>query len=311
MIRSRLLFLALLPVTASCGIALGRSGTDTTPAASAPPGTDIYLFEVERHDGWPGLAGGATPAGRNLTDRAGYDNQPAFTPEGASLLYTSIRADGQADIYRIDLATGRTVRVTRTPESEYSPTPMPSADRISTVRVEMDSTQRLWSLAPDGSGATLVLADLRPVGYHAWVDDHTLALFVLGSPPTLRIADTRTGEAWTAASEIGRSLLLIPGTREVSFVQRSDAESGWEILALDVDTRQVRRLAHTLHDSEDLAWTPSGELITGHGSTLYRWDVDGERWVRFADLAATGVRDISRIAVSPRGDRIAVVGSRE
>jgi hypothetical protein len=311
MTQSRFLLAAMLALLASCGIAVGTSGSADSAPASAPPGTDVYLFEVERVDGRLRVIGGSTPAGRNLTDRAGYDNQPAFTLDGASLLYTSIRSDGQADIYRIALVSGRTDRVTRTPESEYSPTPMPNADRISTVRVEMDSTQRLWSFAPNGSGATLVLADIRPVGYHAWIDDRTLALFVLGTPPTLQIADARTGEAWTAASGIGRSLLPIPGTREVSFVQRSEAEGEWEILALDVDTREIRPLARTLRDSEDLAWTPSGELLTGYGSMLYRWEADSGRWIEVADLEPAGVRDITRIAVSPGGDRIAVVGSRD
>jgi hypothetical protein len=311
MTQSRFLLAAMLALLASCGIAVGTSGSADSAPASAPPGTDVYLFEVERVDGGLRVVGGSRPAGRNLTDRAGYDNQPAFAPDGASLLYTSIRSDGQADIYRIALASGRTDRVMRTPESEYSPTPMPNADRISTVRVEMDSTQRLWSFAPNGSGATLVLADIRPVGYHAWIDDRMLALFVLGTPPTLQIADARTGEAWTAASGIGRSLLPIPGTREVSFVQRSEAEGEWEILALDVDTREIRPLARTLRDSEDLAWTPSGELLTGHGSMLYRWEADSGRWIEVADLEPAGVRDITRIAVSPGGDRIAVVGSRD
>jgi hypothetical protein len=253
----------------------------------------------------------AVGAARNLTDRAGYDNQPAFLPDGTALLYTSIREDDQADIYRIELRSGRIDRLTRTVESEYSPTPMPGAARFSTIRVEMDSTQRLWSFSMSGEGAALVLPDIRPVGYHAWIDDRTLALFVLGTPPTLQIADARTGEAWTAASGIGRSLLPIPGTREVSFVQRSEAEGEWEILALDVDTREIRPLARTLRDSEDLAWTPSGELLTGYGSMLYRWEADSGRWIEVADLEPAGVRDITRIAVSPGGDRIAVVGSRD
>ena len=45
-----------------------------------------------------------------------------------------------------------------------------------------------------------MLADVKPVGYHAWADDHTLALFVLGQPATLQLADTRTGKAESPAA---------------------------------------------------------------------------------------------------------------
>ena len=63
-------------------------------ARQAPPGTDILL--VAMHDGQI-----VPETITNLTDRNGYDNQPFFTPDGQSLLYTSSR-DDQTDIYRID-----------------------------------------------------------------------------------------------------------------------------------------------------------------------------------------------------------------
>jgi Tol biopolymer transport system component len=50
---------------------------------------------------------------------AGYNNQPSFLPDGKTVLYTSFR-NGQTDIYRYDLSTGKTTQVTNTTESEYS-----------------------------------------------------------------------------------------------------------------------------------------------------------------------------------------------
>src|SRR5258708_16942898 len=41
----------------------------------------------------------------NVTARPGYDNQPFFLPNGRAFLYTSIREDSQADIYRYDIDT--------------------------------------------------------------------------------------------------------------------------------------------------------------------------------------------------------------
>ncbi|HEX9216853.1 MAG TPA: hypothetical protein VF864_07725, partial [Gemmatimonadales bacterium] len=89
------------------------------PAAPAgPPATDIYLADLR-------VAQGRVSVGVpvNVTARPGYDNQPFFLPDGRAFLYTSIREDSQADIYRYDIDTKTSIRLTTTRESEYSPTP--------------------------------------------------------------------------------------------------------------------------------------------------------------------------------------------
>jgi hypothetical protein len=303
MIPRWLLLLALVPVVfPACG-----PPAAPPPAAPAPglPQTDIFLLALNEEEAPPRVGTVV-----NLTDRAGYDNQPAFTPDGLSLLYTSIREDGQADVYRYDLERRNAQRLTRTRESEYSPTPTPDGRGISVVRVERDSTQRLWRFDRNGRNPRLVLRDVAPVGYHAWADAQTLALFVLGSPPTLQLADTRTGRAEVVAQDIGRSLHPIPGRRAISFVHKV-ADGEWWIRSLDLDTRESEPIARTIPDHEDYAWTPGGTLLMGSGSVLYRYHPGTEEWWEVADLEAAGVRGITRIAVSPRGDRAAVVGRRD
>ena len=196
------------------GVSLATVLTASTLAAQAgPPATDIYLVRLR------GAGGGAiSDPPVNLTQRAGYDNQPAFTADGRALLYTSIRDDGQADTYRLDLASRTSTRLTDTPESEYSPTPMPAGGGFSVVRVERDSAQRLWAFNAEGRAPVLLLPGIAPVGYHLWLDDHTLALFVLGSPNSLQIADTQLGTGRTIAHDIGRSLQRVPGSSRFSFL---------------------------------------------------------------------------------------------
>src|SRR5471030_1094663 len=230
------------------------------PPATAPPDTEIFLAPLTR---------GAAPAvGRpvNITNSPGYDNQPAFTPDGAVILFTSIRGGGtQTDIYRYDIASGATRRVTSTPKSEYSPTVTPDEAHISVIRVEADGTQRLWRFTLDGRQPELVLADVKPVGYHAWADDHTLALFVLGQPATLQLADTRTGKAEIIARNVGRSVQRIPSRGNVSgtisFVERdlTAAGNGVPVLAireLDPKTRRVTPLVAAVAGAReaDCAW---------------------------------------------------------
>jgi len=271
-------------------------------AGAQSPDTDIFVGEVSGSGANVSFAGW-----KNVTQRPGYDNQPSFTPDGTTILYT-VQSDGQTDIYRYDLATGSNEPVTSTAESEYSAAVMPGGERFSVIRVEADSTQRLWSFRMDGSAPALVLDDVAPVGYHAWLDERTLGLFVLGRPPTLQIADSRTGEAQIRAHDIGRSLHRVPGRQAVSFLHRDGGVSS--IRSLDPHTGAARDLAPPLEGSQDYAWTPDGVLVMGSESAIYIFDpLTDSRWRKVADLADVGIEGITRLAVSPDGRHIAVVAA--
>jgi dipeptidyl aminopeptidase/acylaminoacyl peptidase len=274
----------------------------TAAGAQQPPSTDIWIVPLT-------VSGGQHSAGapRNLTARAGYDNQPAWSPRGDVIYFSSARGDGQNDIWSVDAATGRQTRVTNTaPESEYSPTVVAGGGALSVIRVERDSAQRLWRIPLDGAPSSVILANIKPVGYHAWGDAGALALFVLGSPNSLQIADSRTGTATVATQRIGRALARIPGTNAVSFVDKS-ADQEWWITKYDFATAEMTRIARTLPGVEDYAWAPDGALLCGREGHLFQWTRSS--WVEIADLTEAGVRNITRMAVSPRGDALAFVAA--
>jgi hypothetical protein len=276
---------------------VGGSG----PVAAQAPGTDVWVVPLGVRSGALTLA-----APRNVTARAGYDNQPSWTRAGDAIFYTSNRDGAQTDIFRYELATGRTTAVTTTPESEYSATLMPTGQAVSVIRVELDSAQRLWSI-PLGAGApSVILPALRPVGYHAWADDYTLGLFVLGSPATFQVADIRTQQVRIVGRGIGRGIAKAPGERRISFIEKWSADAWW-ILSYDVTAQELHRVAPTLPGIEDFAWTPSGVLLMARESGIHAWNPDRRTWELVGDLAAAGVQGITRLAVSPRGDYLAFV----
>lgn len=267
--------------------------------AQTPPATEIYLTRIAVIAGAPSVA----PTAVNVTRNPGYDNQPSFTADGVTMLFTSNRDGKQTDIYQYDLGNGVTTQLTKTTEDEYSPLVTPDGTGFSTVRVEADKTQRLWRFAMDGSQPTLVLENVKPVGYHVWIDATHLALFVLGAngqPNTLQIADTATGTAATVDSNIGRSLLIRPGATNVTYVSKPTS-GAWLVKELDPRTRTMQTLTPTVSGSEDCVWDPITRwLIMGKGSKLYGWQPGVGSWREIGDVGPAGVDKITRLAISPR-----------
>jgi hypothetical protein len=278
------------------GLASAGGGQNPVP----PPTTDIYLFQLDK----PAL--GVV----NITKRAGYDNQPSW--RGGDLMWTS-QHDGQTDIHHLDTETSALGNLTRTPESEYSAAVTPDGRGYSVIRVEMDSAQRLWTFPLSGGTPHVLLPDIKPVGYFAYLDANTLALFVLGSPNTLQIADARTGKSVVATTNIGRSLQHVPSGRRASFTQRAGGAGGETFLqtvdptpradgSFSIDTVAV------LPDSADfVVWKSATHVVTGAGSRLMQLRLPSREWEVLADLAPMGIRRISRLALSPDGRRIAFV----
>ena len=273
-------------------------------APAQTPDTDIFLAAIKRV-GDSLVIGPAT----NITHRPGYDNQPSFLPNSRGILYTVVGADAQADIWRYDIAERRNSRVTATSESEYSAVVMPGGLRMSVIRVEADSTQRLWSFALDGSNPQLLLTVLKPVGYHAWLGPAKLVTFVLGTPATLHVIDSDGSHDEIRARDIGRALQRIPGKDAFSYTQRDSNKALW-IMSQPVTGESETMLVQAPADNEYHAWTPDALLLSATRSMLVRWNraLDATSgWLPVTDLSKYGVRNVSRLAVSPDGKWLAFV----
>jgi hypothetical protein len=288
-----------------------------------PPPVDqeVYLAPLT-------VQGGKLTIGKpvNISNNAGYDNQPSFTPDGKAVLFTSVRggrtpdpknaAMTGSDIYRYDIDVEKISQVTNTPESEYSPTVTPDGEHISVIRVEPDGTQRLWRFTLAGADPELVLRDVKPVGYHAWADANTLALFVLGQPNGLHVADVRNGKTDRVASDIGRSLQRMPNGH-ISFVQKAATTDGQApaltIVELVPAAREIRPLVRVPAGPADVdtTWTPDGLLLVSSGKKLLGWRAGDSELKEIADLEPLGLSGVSRLAVSPKGDLIALVAPKQ
>ncbi|HEU4365326.1 MAG TPA: hypothetical protein VFT13_07655 [Candidatus Krumholzibacteria bacterium] len=265
-----------------------------------PPGSDIWLAPLTVTPG-----GVEVGVGMNATNRPGYDNQPFFLSGGA-FLYSAGDSAG-TDVWRWDGAAGRAAPVTRTPESEYSPTPLPGgAPGFCAVRVEADSTQRLWRFDMDGGNARPLMTDVDSVGYFEWLDDTTLAIFVVGDPHTLRIVDVPSQRETVVARDIGRFIRCVPGTRDVAFTLRNPDDTH-RFFVFSREAEAPAWLIDAPGSGQDAVWAGDVLLATNDTEILMARPATGGTWQRLADVRGWGPASATRLAVSPALDRIAVV----
>ncbi|HTI38788.1 MAG TPA: hypothetical protein VL484_14590 [Vicinamibacterales bacterium] len=271
-------------------------GLSLQQAPQAPPRTEVYLAS---------LSSGTAPAAAgplvNISQSPGYDNQPSYTPDGRSVLFTSDRVDRQTDIFRYDMSSTSLTRLTHDPENEYSPLVMPGGRTFSVVHGD---EQSLWSYDLDGSNGHLLYQHKGKIGYHVWIDATHVGIFVLGgesAPNTLQIADVKGGEIVPIASSIGRSLLIRPNRGTVTFIDKA-RQGHWLVKDLDPGTRAISTLVETPAGSEDCAWdSKTGLLLMASGTTIFGWSPSNSAagWTKVGDLAGEGVSNITRLAVNP------------
>lgn len=275
--------------------------------AEAPPGTDIHLFQLAWSDGLPQL-GAALPG----IERPGYDNQPFFEYSGDTLLYTADDETGETDIWRLDLASGASAPVRRTPdESEYSPRTTPNGSEISYIYQPPGGYAGNVYLARLDNSGRYAAETLAPVGYYAFSGDmRHVAVFALGEPNTLQLIDReQTPETPVhIADEPGRSLFTSPRGNALYFTLADEA-GRHHVQALNFATGETSEMFELPEGTQDfaIALMPNdsvGFFAVDGARLLYR---GGDSWTEAGDLAAAGLTGITRLAVSPDLTRIAIV----
>lgn len=263
--------------------------------AYAQTSTEVYLLDLSVRAGQLTLN---NP--RNVSNKAGYDNQPFFHPTRPLLYYTSMMPDKQTDIWAYDLGTGVRTQFTHTPDSEYSPTVLPGERTLSCIvqrRANGDQDLVQYSLT-NPSATTLLLASQKTgkVGYQAWLNANEAVVFVLGDPNSLHYVNRSTQRDTVIAASIGRSLHRLPGQQAFSFVQQ--VGDTWVIRAYSPFQNRVSDIAESHPDSEHYhAWTANGTLLESRGSELWAYNSSRRQWQQVVLPSSLPRKKLSRIAV--------------
>ena len=260
------------------------------------PSTEIWLLDLKVRRNH---VSASNPV--DITKHPGYDNQPSFHPTQPLIYFSSAQEDGRTDIYSYNWNSGETIPITRTGEREYSPQITPDGKHLSCIIQRDNGAQDLGQYPVNGGEAQVLISSLT-VGYHAWMDPGTLAVFVLGTPQTLQVVKPGADTGTTVAEKIGRSIHRIPGTGDVSFVDKSNGEK-FMLRRLRPDLT-IDEIGPAMPGNEDMCWLPDGRVLSSDGTSLWVMDTSTHIWTK---IDGPSLKGITRVAVSPDGKKVAVV----
>jgi hypothetical protein len=268
----------------------------------AQSGTEIFLLDITISSENITLS---NP--KNITNRKGYDNQPFFHPSQPLLYYTAMQ-EGQTDIWSYNLKTGVGLQITNTIDSEYSPTVTPNKKYLSCiVQRKSNGDQDLVKYNIKNPTETRMIFESQKtgkIGYQAWLNPNELISFVLGNPQTLHYQHLISKKDTIIATNIGRSLHLIPKQKAFSFVQQ--IEKKWLIRSFNPQKNTIIDIAESHPDSEHYnAWLSENTILESRNTDIFSYSLMTKEWkiVNLPNMLRK--RKISRMAI--KGNKIAIV----
>ncbi len=252
---------------------------------------------------------------QKITDNPGYDNQPKFI-NNDQLVFSSQSDGGSHDIIMYNYETGNFTNLTRTPDkSEFSPALTDCGLYVSAITVEEDSPGRLWLYPVNMGEPELLYDDIVPVGYYAWHDN--IAAITVEHEPNRLVYPYSKEEVVTLAENVGRSINKRPKTNQVTFLNAGsnvvvDGRKAYEIVSHDLKKRTSENLGIALGDSQDFIWIDKNRILMARDKDLYLRNVKKSiTWEKIASVSLPGYSGISRLALSPKGNRLVLVMERQ
>ena len=265
--------------------------------------TEVYLFDIN-----PGEEGLTLSNMTNVSNNPGYDNQPSFIYEDVLLFAGNNK--GQTDIMHYIIKEKKYSWFhKKTAGGEYSPQKLPLGNDIAAVRLDPDGLQRLYFYNSSEEKPRMAVTDLA-VAYFHFYNNNILVSAVLGENTLdLVVSNLKEKTNDTLLIDVGRSIHRVPNSKYVSYTALNE-EKNHDLYLLEIDSDLESYFVCQLPIGvEDYTWLNDTQILIGSRNKLYVYDtMENEDWIEVADLSLFKIKDISRLSVSPKGSKLAIVG---
>ena len=265
--------------------------------------TEVWVGALEMREGRFAVSGL-----KNISNEPGYDNQPAFFADGRSLLY-STEAESVAEtglgVHAVRYYLDDSRRVPLVRARGFSPTPTRDGEGFMTLR---EGTVWLHNVA--GKPLRVLLPAVKTAGYFTRIDERRWVLFM--NEPDRHIAIWNGDSLTRLVPGAVTAPYRIPGTNAVSFVvQEGETKKLMRMDLTDDGGNSHRVLAPIPFPTAGAhVWTSRGTLLMASGNTLHEWDPRApDSWPAVQRFDDPDLQGITRIALSPAEDRIALVST--
>ena len=249
---------------------------------------------------------------KKISNNKGYNNQPIFVSND-KILFTSER-NLQNDIVQYDSSENSLKYLTNTLTSEYSPIRY-KKNKITAVSLDKKGEQYLRIYDIKDNTFKIPFTD-KIVGYYTYskqIKNLIISSVLENNELVLYTSNLKTKEHTYVDNNTGRSIHNIPkykfGQEKISYISKKD--SIWNINYVDLSNYKTKTITTTLNNNEDICWFKDGSILTSHKNNLYIFNSKlSKNWKLLCSLEEYGITNISRMAINPDNDKLALVNSK-
>lgn len=182
---------------------------------------------------------------------------PRFSPDGNSIVY-SVASGTNTDLYRMDVASGNSTRLTATAAIETAPSYSPDGSQI-VFESDRSGTPQLYIMPANGGEAKRISFGQGRYGTPVWSPRGDLIAFTKQANGRFHIGVMRTDgseERLLTASFLDEGPSWSPNGRVIMFARETQGAGGEASLyTVDISGRNLKRVP-TNAGASDPAWSP-------------------------------------------------------
>jgi TolB protein len=228
---------------------------------------------------------GANP--HSLTQDKTLNMSPTWAPDGKTIYFTSFRA-GNADIYKLDVASGKISSFVATPNVDSAPVVSPDGQWVAYCSA-VDGNPQIYRVKPDGTGRTRLTFSYGVDTSPTWSPTARELAFTsdrAGTPQIYRMdADGAGVLRLTFAGDYNEQPRWSPRGDLIAFASR---DIGFQIFTMGPSGGNERRLTSD-GSNLDASWSPDGMKLVYSSEDRKRksaiwtcnWDGSGMRQLTF------------------------------